>query len=108
MDGFFTLIAMGIFIEGIISYAKTIYENKSIQWQIVAAIFISAIFCYDTDLNFFSLIGLAEKQPLIGIIATSIIISRGSNYMFEFYNQLFSNRKMMEASAKIVTDKEED
>ena len=31
MDGFFTLIAMGVFIEGIISYSKTIYENRAIQ-----------------------------------------------------------------------------
>lgn len=103
MDGFFTLIAMGVFIEGIISYSKTIYENRAIQWQIIVAICISMLFCYDTDLNFFSMIGLTEKFPVIGIVATSISISRGSNYMFEFYNQLFAGRKVMEASAQVVT-----
>ena len=56
MDGFFTLIAMGMFIEGIISYSKTIYEDRSIQWQIIAALCISMLFCYDTDLNFFAMI----------------------------------------------------
>ena len=104
MDGFFTLIARGMFIEGIISYSKTIYEDRSIQWQIIAALCISMLFCYDTDLNFFAMIGLTEKFPLIGIVATSIAISRGSNYMFEFYNQLFTGRKMMEASSHVVTE----
>jgi hypothetical protein len=49
------------------------------------------------------MIGLTEKFPVIGIVATSISISRGSNYMFEFYNQLFAGRKVMEASAQVVT-----
>lgn len=97
MEAFFSLLAMAIFIEGMISYCQTIYKNKKIQWQIIVAIIISIIFCYDTNLNFFEIIGLNEKYPMIGLMATAISISRGSNYMFEMYNNLISWRSNRES-----------
>jgi hypothetical protein len=42
------------------------------------------------------MIGLTEKLPLIGTVATAIILSRGSNYMFEMYNQLTSWRQKVQ------------
>ena len=96
MSAFFSLLAMALFIEGIISYGQTIYKNKSIQWQIVVALILSAIFCYDTDSNFFTAIGLTEKYPIIGLLATAVSISRGSNYMFEMYQQLVTWRRNQE------------
>ena len=83
-------------IEAIISYGQTIYNKGSIQWQIVVAFVVAIIFCYDTNLNFFAMLGLTEQWPIIGTIATAITLSRGSNYMFEFYHQLTSWRKQIE------------
>jgi len=87
-DNFFQLIAIAMFIEAIITYSKTIYDKKKIQWQVVVALAVALVFCYDMNLNFFISLGLEEKYPIIGTAATAIILSRGSNYMFEFYNQL--------------------
>lgn len=91
--GFFSLIAIALFIEAIITYGQTIYKKKKIQWQIVVALVISFIFCYNTNLNFFSMLSLEEKYPIIGIIATAVALSRGSNYMFEFYHSLSNWRE---------------
>ena len=96
MDNFFLLMAVATLIEGIISYGATIYKNGSIQWQIIIAFIIGAIFCYDMNLNFFTMLGLAEQFPVIGYVATAIILSRGSNYMFEFYNQLNTWRNKLQ------------
>ena len=92
MDGFFTLIAIAMLIEAIITYGQTIYKKGAIQWQIVIAFIISVVFCYNANLNLFVILGLVEQWPIIGLIATAIVLSRGSNYMFEFYYQLTSWR----------------
>lgn len=96
MDGLFTLIAIAILIEGLITYGQTVYSKGSIQWQIVIAFIIGIVFCYDAGLNFFSMLGLVEQWPIVGTVATAVILSRGSNYMFEFYHQLTSWRKQVE------------
>jgi len=92
MNDFFLLIMVALLIEGIISYGGQVYKNKKIQWQIIAAFIIALIFCYNADINFFAILGMIEKYPDVGKVATSIIMSRGSNYLFEFYHQLTSWR----------------
>ena len=42
------------------------------------------------------MLGFIEQWPIIGIIATAIILSRGSNYMFELYGQLTSWRQFQQ------------
>lgn len=96
MSSFFPLIAVAILIEGLISYGQQIYKNGSIQWQIVAALILSGLLCYDMGLNFFVMLGFIEQWPIIGVIATAIILSRGSNYMFELYGQLTSWRQFQQ------------
>ena len=92
-DNFFSLIAISLLIEGLISYAKTIHDKHKIQWQVVLACILGGIFCYNAELDFFTILGLEEKFPIIGTIATAIILSRGSNYLFEAYEQLASWRQ---------------
>ena len=96
MSSFFPLVAVAILIEGLISYGQQIYKNGSIQWQIVVALILSGLLCYDMSLNFFVMLGFIEQWPIIGVIATAIILSRGSNYMFELYGQLTSWRQFQQ------------
>ena len=88
----YSLLALSLLIEGLITYGQTIYKQKKIQWQIVVAFLASLLFCYNSNINLFPMLGFTEKYPIIGTIATAIMLSRGSNYMFEFYNQLNSWR----------------
>jgi hypothetical protein len=88
MDNLFALIVVAMFIEAFISYAQTVYTQGRIQLQIIVALIIGIAVCYDTEINFFSIIGLPEKFPIIGIISTAVVVCRGSNYLFEFYNSL--------------------
>ena len=88
INGLSALVVIALFIEAFISYTKTIYDEHKIQWQIVLAFLLAAALCYDTNLNLFSTFGLTEKYPIVGILATAMVMSRGSNYFFEFYNTL--------------------
>lgn len=101
MESLATLITVAIFIESIISYGETVYNKGIIQWQIVIAMIISGIVCYDTGVNFFTVFGLTERFPLIGTVATAMVLCRGSNYMFELYNNLSTWRSTV-ATGQII------
>lgn len=81
-------IAAAVIVEGIISYANEIVKNKKIHWEIIGAILIGCIVSYNLNLDFFKMLGLKETYGIIGIILTGVLISRGSNYVFELYDRL--------------------
>lgn len=93
MNNLFALIVISMFIEAFISYVQTIFKENRIQWQIVIAFIFAVIICFDTQLNFLQVLGIQERWPQIGTAITALVVCRGSNYLFEFYNQLTSWRK---------------
>ncbi|MBZ3935995.1 hypothetical protein [Methanimicrococcus blatticola] len=84
MDSLMTIICMAIVVEGIISYAKQIAVDKSMAWQNILAILfgIAISYCYSVDI--IGYFGITTEVPYISFILTGILISRGSNYVFDF------------------------
>ena len=81
-------IAAAVVIEGIVTYITTIVKDKKIEWKIILAIALGCLISFNLNLDVFALIGLNEANSIVGIILTGILISRGSNYVFELYNKL--------------------
>ena len=81
-------IASAVIVEGILSYAKGIVKNKKVHWEIIGAILIGCLVSFNLNLDFFKMLGLKETYGIIGVILTGILISRGSNYVFELYDRL--------------------
>ena len=81
-------IASAVIVEGILSYAKGIVKNKKVHWEIIVAIMIGCLVSFNLNLDFFKMLGLKETYGIIGVILTGILISRGSNYLFELYDRL--------------------
>ena len=81
-------IAAAVVIEGIVTYITTIVKDKKVEWKIILAIALGCLISFNLNLDVFALIGLDEANTIVGIILTGILISRGSNYVFELYNKL--------------------
>lgn len=108
MNNLFALIVIAMFIEAFVSYIQTIFKEGRIQWQVILAFLLAVAICYDTGINFFVIIGLVERWPIIGIIATGIVVCRGSNYLFEFYNNLTGWRRKTEETAALAAARKKE
>lgn len=95
--GIAEFVAAAVVIEGIVSYVTTIVKNKKIEWKIILAIVLGCVISFNLNLDIFNLIGMSEANPMVGIILTGILISRGSNYVFEIYERLtnWKNKESM-------------
>lgn len=93
MNELLGFISSAVVVEGIITYISGIVKNKKVHWENVVAIIIGCIVSYNLNLDFFTLLGLHETYSIIGVILTGILISRGSNYVFELYNRLTKWKK---------------
>lgn len=86
-------IAAAVVIEGIVSYITTIVKDKKVEWKIILAILLGCLIAVNLNLDVFKLIGLNEINGMVGVILTGILISRGSNYVFELYDRLTKWKK---------------
>ena len=85
---FLPIVLMAIIVEGLITYLQQFIKMKKICWQMLISIIVG-VFCtvaYEIDL--FALFGMSTNIPFLGNILTGILISRGSNYIFDLIKQV--------------------
>ncbi len=88
MSQFISLILMAVIVEGLITYARTFIVSGKFQWQMFLAIIIGIIVTLIYNVDIFSMLGIVTAVPFVGNVLTGIIISRGSNYIFDLIKSL--------------------
>lgn len=78
------IVIMAFFVESITTYIKCLFVDNTLTVgmliSILVGIFISI--CYDMDLP--KQLGIESRAVFVGNIITGILISRGSNYLYDF------------------------
>ncbi|MEG0803762.1 MAG: hypothetical protein RSF90_02275 [Pygmaiobacter sp.] len=85
---FMPIILMAVIVEGLITYLQLLIRDRKMCWQMALSIAIG-VFCsvvYQIDL--FALLGLSTGIPYVGSVLTGVLVSRGSNYLFDLIKQL--------------------
>jgi len=88
MTQFISLTLMAIIVEGLITYLKTFFVNGKPQWQMLVGIGLGVTVALVYNVDVFALLGIVSTVPFVGAILTGILISRGSNYIFDLINTL--------------------
>ena len=85
---FLPIVLMAVIVEGLITYLQQFIKMKKLCWQMIISIIVG-VFCtvaYEIDL--FALFGMSTSIPFLGNVLTGILISRGSNYIFDLIKQV--------------------
>lgn len=92
MDMFFGLLMMAIIVEGLITYIKTFVVDGKFQWQIIVGLVVGILVAIAYQIDIMALFGLMSIIPYLGCILTGIMLSRGSNYIFDLIGHLTKNQ----------------
>ena len=84
----YAMLFLAIVIEAVITYAKTLFVERKFQWQIAAAMLLGVGCALAFGIDLFAVAGIPAAVPYVGNILTGILLSRGSNYMFDLMGQL--------------------
>ena len=88
------ILVMAVIVEAVIDYVKTWAVDKKIQWQkifaVIFGIVISFVYCLDIP----ALVGIESRVDYIGYVLTGVLISRGSNYIHDLYNNLIAKKNV--------------
>ncbi len=89
----YSILVMAVLIEAIVTYIKTFVVDKEIKWQLIAAVVLSVIVCLLYSLDIPALVGIVTPVPYVGNVLTGILVSRGSNYIYELIKTLTVKQK---------------
>ncbi len=80
---YFALIFLAIILEGVITYVKEFFVKGNVRWEMLISIIIGVLITSAYGVDVLAMAGLKTPVPFLGSILTGILISRGSNYVFD-------------------------
>lgn len=90
-EALWSLVFAAIVVETIVNIIRNLDEG-SVSWKYWTAlgvsICLSLVVSINYDIDLFKLVGLEGRVPVIGMILTGLIVSRGSNIVSDLVDRL--------------------
>ena len=87
-DNLYSLIFFAFIIEALITYTNTILVKHNLCWEIITSLIISILISIAYKIDLISYFDFKTKIPFLGNIITGILLSRGSNFIFDFLKSI--------------------
>ena len=84
----FGIVTFAILIEALITYYKEFFAGGGSSCEIVVSLIFGVTVAIAYKLDLLSNFNLNSQIPYIGNILTGILLSRGSNYIFDLLGKL--------------------
>lgn len=84
----FSIVTFAILIEAIITYINEFYAQGTLCWQMIFSLILGITVAVTYKLDLPSYFNLKSEIPYVGCILTGILLSRGSNYLFDLLGKL--------------------
>ena len=82
------MIMIAILVEGIITYFNEFFISGNTPWQMIFSLTLGIIIAISYKLDLPKIIGLKSDIAYVGSVLTGILISRGSNYLYDLFTKL--------------------
>ena len=84
----FGFICFAIIIEAVITYVNQFFVSGHFSWEMLASIVLGILVAVAYKLDLPEYFNLKSSLPYVGNILTGILLSRGSNYIFDLIDKL--------------------
>lgn len=102
MEGLKTVLFFGIAVKAIIEYISTWFVNGNIEWKQIASFLFGELIAFAYNLDAFEAMGISAKIPFISIVLTGLVISGGSNLIYDIFN--FTDKKIVLKAEEEIAD----
>lgn len=72
-----------VLVEGIITYINEFFVSGIVPWQMILSLTLGIVIAVAYKFDLPKYLKMESQIPYIGCILTGILISRGSNYVYE-------------------------
>ncbi len=79
---------MAVLVEGIITYINEFFVSEMAPWQMILSLTLGIIVATAYKLDLPKYLKMESQIPYVGYTLTGILISRGSNYIYDMFKGL--------------------
>lgn len=87
MEIFAQVILFAVLVEAVVEGIKSIKEDGRINSVVALSMLVSLIASLAFNIDLFAMAGFSTAVPYIGAVLSSVIISRGSNYVSDIVSK---------------------
>ena len=84
----FGIASFAILIEAIITYFNQFLVQENFCWQMLFSIALGIVIAVAYKLDLAARFNMNSQIPYVGCVLTGILLSRGSNYVFDLLGKL--------------------
>lgn len=85
---FITLIVLAILGESVWETLKMTWQEGKASIDRIGALVVSIVITFGTGIDVMSMTGIEMKWKAVGLVLTSILISRGATFIHELINKV--------------------
>lgn len=89
----FKIFVLALLCEAVWETIKMAWDNGKLSLDKIGALLLGILLAVATKMDVLSLAGLNSIHPIIGIVCTGVIVSRGANFTHDLLN-LMSNTQV--------------
>lgn len=82
------LIIIAVLVEALTEVFKSIFKDGRLDKSSILSIVVGLILAFTINLDLFVAIGLVPTIPIIGVVATGLLISRGANTVHDVISRI--------------------
>ena len=83
----FEFVTFAVLIESLITYINQFFVQENFCWQMVLSLILGIVIAVAYKLDLPAHFNLTSKIPYFGCVLTGILLSRGSNYIFDLFDK---------------------
>lgn len=90
MEQFGKILLMSFVVVSIYDIIKGFYKDNKVDINAIITAIIGIILAILAQLDIFCLIGIDFLIPYVGQVLTGLVLSKGSNYIYDFITKIIS------------------
>lgn len=83
MEKLLIVIMLALIAESVWETLKMTWQEGKVSTDRIGALIVALVLCIGVKLDILALLGINTTMPLLGVILTGILISRGSNFIHD-------------------------
>ena len=88
MDTFLLVIFSGLIVESVWETLKMVWQDGKLSIDRIGSLIVGVVIALTWPIDLFAVVGHAFAYPIVGIILTGIIISRGANFVHDILKSI--------------------
>ena len=87
-DTFLLVIFSGLIVESVWETLKMVWQDGKLSIDRIGSLIVGVVIALTWPIDLFAVVGHAFAYPIVGIILTGIIISRGANFVHDILKSI--------------------